>query len=76
MHLVNLTNPMTMKGPYRDFFAVGPQKVKLQVPDGDARSKEAKLLVAGKTVPVERAGSTLTFTVPSVLDHEVVAIEV
>ncbi len=34
------------------------------------------LLVAGKTVPVERDGSVLTFTVPSVLDHEVVAIEI
>jgi len=75
VHMVNLTNPMTMKGPYREFFAVGPQTVKLRVDDG-VRAREAALLVAGKTVPVERAGSTLTFTVPSVLDHEVVAIEI
>jgi hypothetical protein len=75
MHLVNLTNPMTMKGPYRDFFAVGAQKVKLTVPD-EVHAKEAKLLVAGATIPVERSGSTLTFTVPSVRDHEVVAIEI
>ncbi len=74
MHLVNLTNAMTMKGPYRDFFAVGPQRVKLAVPE-EVKVKEAKLLVADEAVPIERSGSTLTFTVPSVLDHEVVAID-
>jgi hypothetical protein len=75
MHLVNLTNPMAMKGPYRDFFPVGPQKVRLTVAS-DISVKGAKLLVANMTVPFERSGSTLTFTVPSVLDHEVVAIEI
>jgi hypothetical protein len=75
MHFVNLTNPMAMKGPYRDFFAVGPQRIRLNVPS-NVSIKGAKLLVAGTVVPVERAGSTLTFTVPSVLDHEVVAIEI
>ena len=74
MHLVNLTNPMTMKGPYRNFFAVGAQTVKLAAPEG-VKATEAKLLVAGKTAPIEQSGSTLTFTVASVLDHEVVAIE-
>ena len=75
MHFVNLTNPMAMKGPYRDFFPVGAQKVRLTVAPGVA-VKGAKLLVAAKTIPVERSGSALTFTVPSVLDHEVVAIEI
>ena len=64
-----------MKGPYRDFFAVGAQKVRLAAPEG-VHAKEAKLLVAGTTIPVERSGSTLTFTVPLVRDHEVVAIEI
>ncbi len=75
VHLVNLTNPMTMKGPYRDFFPVGPQTVTLNLP-GDVRAQQARLLVADRTVPITRSGSALTISVPSILDHEVVAIDV
>ncbi len=75
IHLVNLTNPMTMKGPFRDFFPVGAQTVRLRVP-GDVQVKQARLLATGKTVEMKRAGSVVTLTVPSILDHEVVAIEI
>lgn len=75
VHLVNLTNPMTMKGPYRDFFPVGPQRVRLNLP-GNVRAQQARLLVAERSVPIEREGSALAVTVPSVRDHEVVAIEI
>jgi hypothetical protein len=74
IHLVNLTNPMTMKGPYRDFFPVGAQMVKLRLPDG-IQPRQARLLVADKSVPMERAGSVVSLTVPSILDHEVVALD-
>jgi Hypothetical glycosyl hydrolase 6/Beta-galactosidase trimerisation domain len=73
IHLVNLTNPMTMKGPYRDFFPIGPQTVKLRLP-GDFHTQTARLLVAGQSVPIQRSGSLWTITVPSILDHEVIAI--
>jgi hypothetical protein len=75
VHLVNLTNPMAMKGPYRDFFPVGAQTVRLRLP-GEIHAKGARLLVAGTSAAIDRSGSTLTLTVPSVLDHEVVAIDV
>ena len=74
VHLVNLTNPMTMKGPYRDFYPVGAQRVKLSLP-ADVQVKQAHLLVAGKTIPMERSDNVLTVTVPSILDHEVVAFD-
>jgi hypothetical protein len=74
IHLVNLTNPMTMKGPYRDFFPIGPQTVKLRLPGG-LQAKQAHLLVADRSVSIEHSGATLTLTVPSILDHEVVAID-
>jgi Hypothetical glycosyl hydrolase 6/Beta-galactosidase trimerisation domain len=75
IHLVNLTNPMTMKGPYRDFFPIGAQTLKFRLPEG-VHPKQARLLVAEKNVVVDRSGSGLTLTVPSVLDHEVVAIDI
>ncbi|HEY5054806.1 MAG TPA: alpha-amylase family protein [Acidobacteriaceae bacterium] len=74
VHLVNLTNPMAMKGPYRNFFPIGEQTVRLRLPSG-IRATRARLLVTGRDAPITRSGSTLQVTVPSVLDHEVVAIE-
>jgi hypothetical protein len=74
IHMVNLTNPMTMKGPFREFFAIGVQTITLRLPElKDAR--EAKLLVANKTVPLTRQGNAIVIEVPSILDHEVIAID-
>jgi hypothetical protein len=74
IHLVNLTNPMAMKGPYRTFFPVGPHTVRLSLPS-DLNPTHARLLVAETDVQFLRTGSVLTVRVPSILDHEVVAIE-
>jgi hypothetical protein len=65
---------MAMKGPFRDFFAVGPQTVRLRLPEL-ARAKEAKLLVAKKAAPIVRDGDCIRIEVPTVLDHEVIAID-
>lgn len=75
IHLVNLTNPMAMKGPYRDFFPVGAQTVRLRL-SGRARPARAHLLASGQEVPVAGSGDLLELTVPSVIDHEVIAIDV
>jgi len=75
VHLVNLTNPMMMKGPLREFFAVGEQKVRVPLPEG-VQAKGARLLASGKSVALQHEGSAVTAVVPSVLDHEVLAIEV
>jgi hypothetical protein len=74
IHLVNLTNPMAMKGPYREFIPVGEQTVKVRLPDG-AHARKVHLLVADHTPRVQRHGPELAITVPSVLDHQVVAID-
>jgi hypothetical protein len=75
VHLVNLTNPMMMKGPVRELIPVGEQKVRLRLPDGK-QAKAVRLLAADKVVRAEQSGRDLTVTVPSVLDHEVVAVDV
>ncbi|HKX30090.1 MAG TPA: beta-galactosidase trimerization domain-containing protein [Blastocatellia bacterium] len=74
VHLVNLTNPMMMKGPLREMIPIGPQKVRLRLPAG-VKPKRVQLLAANQTPRVERRGAELTITVPSILDHEVVAID-
>lgn len=74
IHLVNLTNPMMMKGPVRELIPIGPQKVHLRLPD-DARPARIQLLAADTSPDVEQSGRYLTLTVPSILDHEIVAID-
>jgi hypothetical protein len=74
VHLVNLTNPMMMKGPLRELIAVGEQRVVVKLPAGATASK-VHLLVAGQDVPFEQLGTRLTVTAPSIRDHEVVGID-
>ncbi len=74
VHLVNLTNPMMMKGPIREFIPTPPQQVTVRLPAG-GKAKKVQLLVSRQTARVREAGETVTLTIPSILDHEVVAID-
>jgi hypothetical protein len=65
---------MMMKGPIRELIPVGPQKVRFRLPAG-VEPRRVHLLAADQAPPVERSGPHLTLTVPSVLDHEIVAID-
>jgi hypothetical protein len=72
VHLVNLTNPMMMKGPLREFVPTPPQKVAIRLP---GKAKKVQLLVSGQTPRVQEANGVLTLTIPSIVDHEVVAVD-
>ena len=74
VHLVNLTNPMLMKGPYRELIPSPPQKVRVRLPVG-ARPRNVQLLAAGQTPANRVTSGWLELTVPSVLDHEIIAID-
>ena len=74
VHLVNLTNPMMMKGPLREVIPVGPQHLRLRLP-ADARPTSVRLLTAGLTRPLNVSDGVLSVDVPSIDVHEVVAID-
>jgi hypothetical protein len=74
VHLVNLTNPMMMKGPVRELIPLGEQKIRLRLPAGEKPGR-VRLLAADKRVRAERNGGYLNVIVPSILDHEVVAVD-
>jgi hypothetical protein len=74
VHLVNLTNPMMMKGPLREVIPIGPQQVSVRLPEG-TRPKKVQLLTAGKSVDFKMMGQVVVLTVPSIDVHEVVAID-
>jgi len=74
LHLVNLTNPMAMKGPYREVIPLPAQRVRMRVPGG-GRVRAVRLLVAGSEPAWQQQGEWLELTVPSIGIHEVVAAD-
>jgi hypothetical protein len=74
VHLVNLTNPMMMKGPLRETIPVGPLTARIRLPDG-ARATKVQLLTRGTTVAADSRNGVLHVSVPSVDTHEVIAID-
>ena len=74
VHLVNLTNPMMMKGPLREIIPIGAQRVRITLPEG-AQARQVQLLTAGTTPRTDVSGRVLTLTVPSIDVHEVIAID-
>jgi hypothetical protein len=82
VHLVNLTNPMMMKGPLREPIPIGPLRARIRLPAG-TRASKVHLLTAGTPARVEQGrveqrgdgAGALTVTIPSVDVHEVIAID-
>jgi hypothetical protein len=65
---------MMMKGPIREFIPSPPQKVAIRIPWG-AKAKKVQLLVSKQAPRVQDSNGVVTLTIPSIVDHEVVAID-
>jgi hypothetical protein len=74
VHLVNLSNPMIMKGPVREIIPTGSQKVRLRLPTGKTLAA-VKLLVSGTQPDFSKTAGAVEVQVPSVGLHEVVAFD-
>ncbi len=74
LHLVNLTNPMMMKGPVREIIPMPGQTVRIKIPPGRA-VKDVHLLVAKSKVEYALRDSLVELNLPSIGLHEVVAVD-
>ena len=74
VHLVNLTNPMMMKGPVREIIPVPGQQVRVRIPDKRSIAK-VQLLVRKGEIAYRQEGDAIELEVPSVALHEVIAID-
>jgi hypothetical protein len=74
VHLVNFTNPMMMKGPFRELLPVGEQVLRIKTP-GNLKPQNVKLLVSGEMPSYDFSDGYLTLKVASILDHEVIAVD-
>ncbi|HUB34584.1 MAG TPA: alpha-amylase family protein [Bryobacteraceae bacterium] len=73
VHILNYTNPAMHRGWLREFYAIGPQRVKMSLPAG-RKVTRVELLRAESTVPFSQRGTEIEFTVPKVIDYEVAAM--
>ncbi|HWM69477.1 MAG TPA: beta-galactosidase trimerization domain-containing protein [Steroidobacteraceae bacterium] len=74
IHLVNLTNPMLLKGPFRELIQMGPYRVRLTLPP-DVAVKKVHSLATGSDLATTLRDRELTVEVPSILLHEVLVID-
>ena len=77
VNIVNLTNPMMMRGAYREIIPVGEQRVVARLPQGVPASAVAgvRLLRSGKTVDWEANGGKVVFSIPGIEIFEIALIE-
>ncbi|HTB63631.1 MAG TPA: beta-galactosidase [Opitutales bacterium] len=74
VHLVNLTNANTWRGPAEEIIPVGPLKISVKLPDG-VSGKSLRLLVSGQKPTLSVASGWANFELSSILDHEVAVLE-
>jgi hypothetical protein len=68
--VLNLTNPMMMKGPLRDTWPVGPLSITIDLPPGRTLSR-ARLAVAGEDVSFQVTDGRVTVGLASIETMEV-----
>jgi hypothetical protein len=73
VHLVNMTNPMMMKGPFRELIPVSAQ-VSIKIPSG-MKASGVHLLVNGGDPKSELKENRVVLTVPQIYDHEIIGID-
>ena len=75
VHLLNYTNPNACHGWLQSIHPLGPQTVRMKLPQ-NLRVQSIELLQAAQTLPFDQRGELLQFTVPRITDYEVAAITV
>jgi hypothetical protein len=73
VHLVNLTNPMMMKGPFRELIPVNAE-VSIRIPE-NKEVKGVKLLVRDQKPQFINKEGRIFLSVPLIFDHEIIALD-
>jgi len=73
-HLVNLTNPMMLKGPVRELIPSPPQRVRMAIPQGK-KVKNVRLLTGPESVKYRVTGRAVEIDLGPIELHQVVAID-
>lgn len=74
VHLVNFTNPMMMKGPFRELLPVSEQAISINLP-AESRVRNVKYLVSDEVPKFDLADGHLKLKISRIFDHEVIAVD-
>lgn len=74
LFLVNLTNPMLMRRPFREFIALGQQHVELQLPAG-IQVRRVRPMRSSHVTDVVIGEDRVSFNVSSITDFEMIAMD-
>jgi len=72
LHVLNFTNAGTWRAPVEELISIGPLEIQVRTAN---RPSSVTPLVAGGSISAGYDAGWVRFTLPSVLDHEVVVIE-
>jgi hypothetical protein len=70
LHILNYNNPNMTRASIRQFYPIGPQKVRMNLP-GNVTISKAELIRSETSLKFKQIGNTLEFTIPSIEDFEV-----
>jgi hypothetical protein len=73
LHVLNYTNPNMHRGWFRQFYPIGAQQVRMELPAGRTVTR-IELLRTERDIPFRQNGSAVEFTIPQVADYEVAAL--
>ncbi|MEO5998655.1 MAG: alpha-amylase family protein [Chitinophagaceae bacterium] len=73
VHLVNLTNPMMMKGPYRELIPVSAD-VSIKIP-ANTKVTGVQLLLSEQKPKFTISNGNVILSVPKLLDHEIIGLD-
>jgi len=73
VHLVNLTNPMMMKGPFRELIPI-EVTVSIKLPAA-AKVSAVHLVMADRSLVFGVNDGRIKVTVPKITDHEIIALD-
>jgi hypothetical protein len=73
LHLVNLTSAGTWRQPVDEYIPIGPVKVRVKLTN-DVSGKNLLMLVSGQKISGTIEKGWISFTINSIIDHEVIVI--
>ena len=73
LHILNYNNPNMTKAAIRKFYAIGMQKVRMELPAG-AKISKASLLRAGTDLKITQNNNIVEFVIPSITDFEIAVL--
>jgi hypothetical protein len=73
VHLVNLTNPMMAKGPFREFIPVRAE-IKMKIPAG-IKIEGIHLLVSREIPIFKMEENVVSLKVQEIYDHEIIGFD-